>query len=303
MAETYNISYDAASLYPNGDTSGKVKFDDKVYSVTTWSPGAPIGNLYANTHTAYYGQIVKLTPVHMDYYRFSGYTLTGGGVLSGDYLMVTGDCTASARFEPNRFTARGTLVTANMLSGSWQGIVSAFPAFKVTAYTGYDSSDIYSDKYNYAVYGGTGTNQNNLTGQRGFKTSAVADNCTGPSAQIQGWEVSGSFSVTANRNINVATSMVTASAKRALRWCGPGQAVQSAANFIGTGANATASGTKTFTGKVDNTATSVAGFGLTVAMANESLSPVSSYSGKVKSWGYHRIMGLTGTWSATGYAK
>lgn len=300
MAETYNISYDSASVHPSGDTGGRLTFDDTVYTVTVQNDGN--GSLYANKATANYGEMVRLTPVHNDYYRLSGISVTGAN-LSGNYMMVTGDCTANAAFSANTFTARGILLTANMLSGSWQGIVSAFPAFKVTAYTGHNSSDIYSDKYNYAVWGGTGTNQNNLTGQRGYKTSAMADNCTGPSAQIKEWEVSGSFSVTANRNINVATSMVTASAKRALRWCGPGQGVQSAANFIGTGANATASGTKTFTGKVNGLATSVAGFGLTVAMANESLSPVSSYSGKVKSWGYHRITGLTGNWSATGYAK
>jgi hypothetical protein len=261
------------------------------------------GTVTSNTVTAVPGTTVTLTPTNSAYYRWQKYNVTGG-TINGHKLTVTADCTAQAVFSANTFTAQGTFLTANMLSGSWQGIASAFPALKITAYTGSNSADICStaNSSNFAVWGGTGTNANNLSGQRAYKWSAVA-NCVSPSAHPSAWRISGNFNVKVQRNINTTTAWMTASAQRALFWHGPGQTNQTAGNFIGTGANATASATKTFTGYVAGTPASLAQCTLNVSMGNNNFSPPSNYSSKVKSYAYHRITALTGNWSATGYAK
>ena len=261
------------------------------------------GTVTANTISAVPGTTITLTPTNSAYYRWQKYNVTGG-TITGHKLTVTADCTAQAVFSANAFTARGTFLTANMLRGSWQGIASAFPALRITAYTGSNSAEICStaNSSNFAVWGGTGTNANNLSGQRAYKWSSVA-NCVSPSALPSAWRISGNFNVKVKRNINAAKSWMTASAQRALYWHGPGQTNQTAGNFIGTGANATASATKTFTGYVAGNPANLGQCTLTVAMGNNNFSPPSSYSANVKSYAYHMITALTGNWSATGYAK
>jgi hypothetical protein len=64
------------------------------------------GTLTGDTDIGIPGQPITLTTAYNDYYRFSGYEVTGGYVEDGK-LYATAACTARAVYKPNKFTITG----------------------------------------------------------------------------------------------------------------------------------------------------------------------------------------------------
>ena len=88
------------------DVTAKAWFSAVPYTLTLQTDGN--GTLTATKITGNPGDTVTLTPTYNTYYRFSGYTVTGGSINSNTFTFGDENATAKAWFKTNPFTATGT---------------------------------------------------------------------------------------------------------------------------------------------------------------------------------------------------
>lgn len=219
---------------------------------------------------------------------------------------VTGSGYASTtNTTKNTFTARGNLKWTNKFTGSYQGCQQAWPSLQITAWTSTYTTSSTMTGGEGTSYGATGTNKaGNLKGNRAWisitdwKTQSLKApvNCSA-------WRLSGTMNITAQHN--AVGGAFTGADERALTagiYCvGTGAAPNTARYtswFNTSTANKTASYTYNATAAKYGTATNLGSYSFGVLGQN--YASVTVGSGATYSWAYNRILGVGGTWYASG---
>lgn len=118
----------SAGTYINSDVTAVANFNYiplPTYTITLQTSGN--GTLTASKLTAESGETITIGATPDTYNRFDSYSVTGG-IIDGNNLTVTADCTARANFYANSFTAKGTFDTGSRV--------------EVVAYTGFETASI-----------------------------------------------------------------------------------------------------------------------------------------------------------------
>lgn len=141
-------------------TGNKFNFIGNDVTAKAWFSAIPLtltletdgnGTLTATKITGNPGDTVTLTPTYNTYYRFSGYSVTGGSINGNTFTFGNGNATAKAWFRGNTFTASGEFYPES----EWVGI---------SAYT----DETKTGKYNKAAI----TNYTNNVPNSWFTTSS-----------------------------------------------------------------------------------------------------------------------------------
>lgn len=112
-AAYYNGS--ATTAYCNGEKLWPV---NDVFTVTLLTSVG--GTISADKLTGHAGDLITVKAINDDYYRFYSLAATGtDGVIDDTAFRLTGDCTASATFMENIFTAWGTFATEATARYGW----------------------------------------------------------------------------------------------------------------------------------------------------------------------------------------
>lgn len=138
----------------NNDVTAQGIYTAVPYTLTLQTDGN--GTLTATKITGNPGDTVTLTPTYNTYYRFSGYTVTGGSINGNTFTFGNSNATAKAWFRGNTFTASGRFDYED----GWAGIsaytdetkTGIFDRVAVTTYTNnvpaswYTTSSPWGDK-------------------------------------------------------------------------------------------------------------------------------------------------------------
>lgn len=301
MSDIYKLQYNGMTLaYPgwNGYVSWEKKPSFHTLSLQTDGHGT----LTADTLTGFAGDTVTLSPTYNTYYRFSGYDCTGGTIAGNTFTFGNEDATARANFKVNNFTARGNFNWMNNFSGPYQGVQRAFPALAITAWTGTSPSSTMTGGQG-TNYGASGTNKaGNLTGNRGWKSWTPANGMRAP-VNCSAWRLSGSIAITGQHN--AGSVVFTSQDERALTagiWCVGDGASPNTSKYSNWFNTTTSNKSTTYkfnaTASKYGTATNLGSYGFGVLGQN--YGSVKQGSGSCYSWAYNRILGIGGSWYASG---
>lgn len=300
MADTYKLSYNDRPLTVS-EWSGSLSFEDKdIHTLTLQDDGH--GTLEANKLTGREGDRIYLSPRYNDYYRFNNYSLTGGTINGDVFTFSDTDATAQANFKVNYFTARGNFNWTNNFNGSYQGVQQAWPALAITAWTGASPSSTMTGGQG-TNYGATGTNKaGNLTGNRAWKSWTPANGLRAP-VNCSAWRLSGSIAITGQHNAGayVFTSTNERTLTAGIYCVGDGASPNTSKYgkwFNTSTGNKSTTYTYNATAAKYGTATNLGSYGFGVLAQN--WGSVTQGSGSCYSWAYNRILGIGGSWYASG---
>ena len=147
MSDIYKLQYDGMTLtYPGWNGFVSYEYSTAFKTLTLYNSEG--GTLTANKLTGYPGETINLTTAYDTYWRFSGYQLTGDGLLVGnDYTFGTEDATICACFKPNAFTATGGWEKGSDLNATANKRGSNSPTFRLYAVNSYRTSNVPTSWY------------------------------------------------------------------------------------------------------------------------------------------------------------
>ena len=247
---------------------------------------------------------ITLAQTYDEYYR-PDISVDNGSVENG-VLIANGPCTVTVNDGLNTFTARGNLKWTNNFTGSYQGVQQAWPSLQITGWT---SNYTPSSQMTGGIgtnYGATGTNSNNLTGQRGWKSFNTwqSESLRAP-VNCSAWKMSGHINLTGQHNVN-GQGILTGSTNEYLTagiYCvgtnaSPGTAVYGEWFPRGKYGTNTLSKDYVATAAKYGTATNLGSYGFGAIGWN--WEKVTNGSRWTESWAYNRITNFNGTWYASG---
>ena len=247
---------------------------------------------------------ITLAQTYDEYYR-PDISVDNGTVENG-VLIANGPCTVTVNDGLNTFTARGNLKWTNNFTGTYQGVQQAWPSLQITGWTSnYTPSSNMTGGLG-TNYGATGTNSNNLTGQRGWKSFNTwqSESLRAP-VNCSAWKMSGHINLTGQHNVN-AQGILTGSTNEYLTagiYCvgtnaSPGTAVYGQWFPRGKYGTNTLSKDYVATAEKYGTATNLGSYGFGAIGWN--WEQVTNGSRWTESWAYNRITNFNGTWYASG---
>lgn len=299
MSDTYKLQYDGMTLtYPGWNGYMSYASAPSFHTLTLYASEG--GTVTASVLTGVPGDTITLTTTHDNYYRLSGYDITGNGTIEGNtFTFGTEDTTANAQFKLNTFTATGSIAWGNNLNGQGQGAREARPTLHINAYTGNDQSDIEVSTQNYANYGHTGssTAASKTTANRGWKYSTVTSTCVSfPSGtSAVSLHVKGTYT---GNHAGQAAAYVAADQRRATLYVLGQSTIWDSFFPKTTNGNASKAFDITKTSATVNDTNQYIYF--RIYNANDSTGTPYNCGNR---WAYNRAVGLTGTFTATGILK
>lgn len=213
---------------------------------------------------------------------------------------------ATTKTKMNTFTACGNLKWTNKFTGSYQGCQRALPSLQITAWTSTYTTSATMTGGIGTSYGATGTNKaGNLKGNRAWVniTDWQTQSLKAP-VNCSAWRLSGTMNITAQHN--AGAGVFTGASERALTagiYCQNSTgAAPNTAQYTSWFNTSTAYKTTAYTYNATaakyGTATNLGSYGFGVLGQN--YTAVGTGSALTYSWAYNRILGVGGTWYASG---
>lgn len=289
-------------MFVGNDVTAEGLYTDEGYPITYIINGSHVNvtgdQIYVPGSTG-----ITLTQTYDEYYRPN--ISVDNGTIENGVLIANGPCTVTVNDGLNTFTARGNLKWTNNFNGSYQGVKQAFPALQITGWT---STYTPSSNMTGGVgtnYGATGTNTNNFTGQRGWKTFTTwqSESLRAP-VNCSAWKMSGHINLTGQHN---AGNGIMGESEHCILTAGIACVGTNASPGTGTTAQffpRSDKGTNTLsknfvaTAAKYGTATNLGSYGFYAIGWN--YDQVTNGSRWTYSWAYNRITNFNGTWYASG---
>ena len=114
------------------DVTAKGFFTAQIYTLTIQNDGH--GTISASKLTGIAGDTVTLSNTNNTYYRFSGYSQTGGSLNGSTFTFGNQNATAKANFSANVFSASGGCQSAYVTHGGMYGQEASASAFLTASY-------------------------------------------------------------------------------------------------------------------------------------------------------------------------